>query len=153
MTTRAAAAAALAAKEHEQTPKKSQQVLDIQMPNVASIDCFGKNIHIRSQPNSREVSPAPVFNIFTPRARRYSASYSPLTTAANGATLCLTPRVSQLRQEECADLNSRVRKIGKLSATLGSRKMVWKIKTNSYNGTPELEIVLQTDRSYMSQRI
>ncbi|XP_016964530.1 uncharacterized protein LOC108034209 [Drosophila biarmipes] len=107
MTTRAAAAAALAAKEHEQTPKKSQPVLDIQMPNVTSIDCFGKNIHIRSQPNSREVSPAPVFNIFTPRARRYSASYSPLTTAANGATLCLTPRVSQLRQEECADLNSR----------------------------------------------
>ncbi|XP_017019658.1 serine-rich adhesin for platelets [Drosophila kikkawai] len=110
MTTRAAAAAALAAREHEQTPKKSQNhlpVLDIQMPNIASIDCFGKNIHIRSQPNSREVSPAPVFNIFTPRARRYSASYSPLTTAANGATLCLTPRVSQLRQEECADLNSR----------------------------------------------
>ncbi|EDV59188.1 uncharacterized protein LOC6543340 [Drosophila erecta] len=107
MTTRAAAAAALAAREHEQTPKKSQQVVDIQMPNAPSIDCFGKNIHIRSQPNSREVSPAPVFNIFTPRARRYSASYSPLTTAANGATLCLTPRVSQLRQEECADLNSR----------------------------------------------
>lgn len=107
MTTRAAAAAALAAKEHEQTPKKSQQVVDIQTPNAPSIDCFGKNIHIRSQPNSREVSPAPVFNIFTPRARRYSASYSPLTTAANGATLCLTPRVSQLRQEECADLNSR----------------------------------------------
>ncbi|KAH8298172.1 hypothetical protein KR018_010383 [Drosophila ironensis] len=107
MTTRAAAAAALAAKEHEQTPKKSQQnqplSADIQVP----LDCFGKNINIRSQPNSREVSPAPAFNIFTPRARRYSASYSPLTAGANGAALCLTPRVSQLRQEECADLNSR----------------------------------------------
>ncbi|KAH8412304.1 hypothetical protein KR009_001120 [Drosophila setifemur] len=120
MTTRSAAAAAQAAKENEMTPKKGQQqelhtqkqhphhqAVDLQMPNMPSNDCFGKNIHIRSQPNSREVSPAPVFNIFTPRARRYSASYSPLTTAANGATLCLTPRVSQLRQEECADLNSR----------------------------------------------
>ncbi|XP_017088978.2 uncharacterized protein [Drosophila bipectinata] len=104
MTTRAAAAAAAAAKEHEQTPKKNQQ----QQPQSTEYSqFFGKNIHIRSQPNSREVSPAPVFNIFTPRARRYSASYSPLTTGANGATLCLTPRVSQLRQEECADLNSR----------------------------------------------
>ncbi|XP_055920426.1 uncharacterized protein LOC129952030 [Eupeodes corollae] len=69
-----------------------------------------------SNPSSREVSPAPVFNIFAPRARRYSASYSPLgvaaaaAAAAGGATTPvprLTPRVSQLRQEECADLNSR----------------------------------------------
>ncbi|XP_030383799.1 rho GTPase-activating protein gacF [Scaptodrosophila lebanonensis] len=113
MTTRAAAAAAAAAKEHEQTPKKQQPVQHESSSglNVAAapIDYFGKNIHIRSQPSSREVSPAPMFNIFTPRTRRYSASYSPMTTTAgaNGATLCLTPRVSQLRQEECADLNSR----------------------------------------------
>ncbi|XP_062125290.1 uncharacterized protein LOC133838256 isoform X1 [Drosophila sulfurigaster albostrigata] len=139
MTTRAAAAAAAAAREHEhdehehehkhdhahrhaheQTPKKDQgQVLPSHRSNL-TIDCFGKNIHIRSQPNSREVSPAPMFNVFTPRARRYSASYSPALTAAGigggvmggaaggaASALCLTPRVSQLRQEECADLNSR----------------------------------------------
>ncbi|XP_034666749.1 flocculation protein FLO11 isoform X1 [Drosophila subobscura] len=114
MTTRAAAAAAAAAKEHEQTPKKNppqhQQQEHYASKCNSTIDYFGKSMHIRSQPNSREVSPAPVFNIFAPRARRYSASYSPMSTAngaANGAALCLTPRVSQLRQEECADLNSR----------------------------------------------
>jgi len=55
-----------------------------------------------------------MFNLFTPRARRYSASYSPALggaaaggAGAGGSALCLTPRVSQLRQEECADLNSR----------------------------------------------
>lgn len=54
-----------------------------------------------------------MFNLFTPRARRYSASYSPAlggaaaAAGAVGTALCLTPRVSQLRQEECADLNSR----------------------------------------------
>ncbi|KAH8377993.1 hypothetical protein KR093_008447 [Drosophila rubida] len=121
MTTRAAAAAAAAAREHdehahdhEQTPKKDAvqpQQLPMNRSNL-TIDCFGKNIHIRSQPNSREVSPAPMFNVFTPRARRYSASYSPAlgagcTIAGGTAALCLTPRVSQLRQEECADLNSR----------------------------------------------
>ncbi|KAM8716902.1 hypothetical protein ACLKA7_003727 [Drosophila subpalustris] len=117
MTTRAAAAAAAAAREHEQTPKKKEpqqhQQQQQQRCDASSsrIDCFGKNIHIRSQPNSREVSPAPMFNLFTPRARRYSASYSPGlgagAAAAGGSALCLTPRVSQLRQEECADLNSR----------------------------------------------
>jgi len=60
--------------------------------------------------------------------------------------VAVTPAALPLRPEV-------LRKIGKLSATLGSRKMVWKIKTNSYNGTPELEIVWQTDRSYISQRI
>ncbi|EDV99204.1 GH13160 [Drosophila grimshawi] len=122
MTTRAAAAAAAAARE--QTPKKLQQQQqrpEFSLSTAAGIDCFGKNIHIRSQPSSREVSPAPMFNLFTPRARRYSASYSPALggggggaggVGAGGATigqsaLCLTPRVSQLRQEECADLNSR----------------------------------------------
>lgn len=132
MTTRAAAAAAAAAREHEQTPKKNQQQQPQQHQQHAphhlrsdsccsssssslGLDYFGKNIHIRSQPNSREVSPAPMFNPFTPRARRYSASYSPAglggaaaaAAGAVGAALCLTPRVSQLRQEECADLNSR----------------------------------------------
>ncbi|XP_013101943.2 P2R1A-PPP2R2A-interacting phosphatase regulator 1 [Stomoxys calcitrans] len=75
----------------------------------------------RSQPTSREVSPAPVFNIFAPRGRRYSASYSPARGmgAAGGSSTsnagnngqssrCVTPRISQLRQEECVDgLNSR----------------------------------------------
>lgn len=72
-----------------------------------------------SNPPSREVSPAPVFNIFAPRARRYSASFSPMGVAAAAAAASgvaggaatpiprLTPRVNQLRQEECADLNSR----------------------------------------------
>ncbi|EDW77908.1 uncharacterized protein Dwil_GK24735 [Drosophila willistoni] len=130
MTTRSAAAAAIAAanaEQGEQTPKKQPQAKpqrhqDPYMLRMhsnpstsgstssgsgsSSLDCFGNNIHIRSQPNSREVSPAPMFNIFTPRARRYSASYSPLTPGAGGA-LCLGPRVSQLRQEECADVNSR----------------------------------------------
>lgn len=56
---------------------------------------------------SREVSPAPAFNIFS-RARRYSASFSPLSAngaASNGPRLSL--RVSQLRQEECESVNSR----------------------------------------------
>lgn len=57
-----------------------------------------------------------MFNIFAPRARRYSASYTPHgaagvvgnSTAVSGLPLCLTPRVSQLRQEECVDmLNTR----------------------------------------------
>lgn len=86
----------------------------------------------RSQPPSREVSPAPVFNIFAPRGRRYSASYSParggvgaascvgmstvnVTNAVGGSTgngsgqtsRCVTPRISQLRQEECVDGHAR----------------------------------------------
>ncbi|ALC39358.1 CG4497 [Drosophila busckii] len=116
MTTRAAAAAAAAAKQHEQTPTKQQQQSLSAQPELQrlsrNVDYFGKSIHIRSQPNSREVSPAPMFNPFMPRARRYSASYSPQLSGSNAggaanATLCITPRVSQLRQEECADLNSR----------------------------------------------
>lgn len=87
--------------------------------DVSTANNFGHNIHIgipRSNPSSREVSPAPVFNIFAPRARRYSASYTPHgaagvvgnSTAVSGLPLCLTPRVSQLRQEECVDmLNTR----------------------------------------------
>lgn len=50
----------------------------------------------------RDASPTP--NIFTPRARRYSTSFSPLAVTPGPR---LTPRVSQLRQEECADINSR----------------------------------------------
>lgn len=43
-------------------------------------------------------------NIFGTRSRRYSTSFSPLA----GGGPRLTPRVSQLRQEECADIsNSR----------------------------------------------
>jgi len=57
------------------------------------------------------VSPAAMFNIFAPSASRYSASYSLIGAAgfgaggaalpANGTALCLTPRVSKLREEEC----------------------------------------------------
>uniref|UniRef100_A0A034VMH0 Protein FAM122A n=1 Tax=Bactrocera dorsalis TaxID=27457 RepID=A0A034VMH0_BACDO len=134
MTTRAAAAAmamrnvgntanpvgvnnpkeALSTPIKHQTFNKREAVGD-----VSTVNNFGHNIHIgipRSNPSSREVSPAPVFNIFAPRARRYSASYTPHgaatvggnSTAVNGLPLCLTPRVSQLRQEECVDmLNTR----------------------------------------------
>lgn len=50
-------------------------------------------------------TPTPYFNVFG-RTRRYSTGFSPLATNP-GPSPRLTPRVSQLRQEECADLNSR----------------------------------------------
>ncbi|XP_059614439.1 P2R1A-PPP2R2A-interacting phosphatase regulator 1 [Phlebotomus argentipes] len=58
--------------------------------------------------SSRDISPSPAINIFA-RTRRYSASYSPLAGSAMspGGGPRLTPRVSQLRQEECVDMNSR----------------------------------------------
>lgn len=67
----------------------------------------------------RESPPTSFSNIFAPRVRRFSASFSPLAVISNGSSSpnrsgsCtpgprLTPRISQLRQEECADLsNSR----------------------------------------------
>lgn len=67
----------------------------------------------------RDPPPTSFSNIFTPRVRRFSASFSPLAVISNGSSSpsrsgsCtpgprLTPRISQLRQEECADLsNSR----------------------------------------------
>lgn len=54
----------------------------------------------------RDISPSPAINIFA-RTRRYSASYSPLAGSAMSPGPRLTPRVSQLRQEECIDVNSR----------------------------------------------
>lgn len=54
----------------------------------------------------RDASPTPTFNIFAPRARRYSTGFSPLATNP-GPLPRLTPRVSQLRQEECADVSIR----------------------------------------------
>lgn len=66
----------------------------------------------------RDPPPTSFSNIFT-RTRRFSASFSPLAVMSNGSSSpsrsgsCtpgprLTPRISQLRQEECADLsNSR----------------------------------------------
>lgn len=50
----------------------------------------------------RDVIQSPTPNIFSQRTRRYSTSCSPLTGGPR-----LTPRVSQLRQEECADINTR----------------------------------------------
>ncbi|XP_055837454.1 uncharacterized protein LOC129905857 [Episyrphus balteatus] len=107
---------------NNQTPKK-QQILPkhqfAQSIEKMTSTTATSTVPQISNPPSREVSPAPVFNIFAPRARRYSASFSPLGVAAAaaagggggaGATTPvprLTPRVSQLRQEECADLNSR----------------------------------------------
>ncbi|GAB0096759.1 uncharacterized protein DMENIID0001_123250 [Sergentomyia squamirostris] len=58
--------------------------------------------------SSMDISPSPAINIFA-RTRRYSASYSPLAGSAMSPSSGprLTPRVSQLRQEECIDINSR----------------------------------------------
>uniref|UniRef100_A0A182Q6Y1 Uncharacterized protein n=1 Tax=Anopheles farauti TaxID=69004 RepID=A0A182Q6Y1_9DIPT len=75
---------------------------------------------------SRESLPTSFSNIFAPRVRRFSASFSPLANISNGSASPsrngggagggggtaagprLTPRISQLRQEECADVsNSR----------------------------------------------
>ncbi|XP_055709058.1 PPP2R1A-PPP2R2A-interacting phosphatase regulator 1 isoform X2 [Phlebotomus papatasi] len=56
--------------------------------------------------SSRDISPSPAINIFA-RTRRYSASYSPLAGSTMSPGPRLTPRVSQLRQEECIDVNSR----------------------------------------------
>lgn len=72
-----------------------------------------------SATGSRESLPTSFSNIFTPRVRRFSASFSPLAVISNGSASPgrngsgtpgprLTPRISQLRQEECADVsNSR----------------------------------------------
>ncbi|XP_067623654.1 uncharacterized protein [Eurosta solidaginis] len=128
MTTRSAAAAMAmrnssgnsasvsAGRDGLLTPKKNQNFV-MRDGDISTGNNFSQSIHIgRSNPSSREVSPAPVYNIFAPRARRYSASYTPHgaagaagnVTSSSGLPLCLTPRVSQLRQEECVDmLNSR----------------------------------------------
>lgn len=105
---------------NNQTPKK--QIIPRQQRSIEKMtsSTTATSVPQISNPPSREVSPAPVFNIFAPRARRYSASFSPMGVAAAAAAVAagagsgtttpiprLTPRVSQLRQEECADLNSR----------------------------------------------
>uniref|UniRef100_A0A182J6F7 Uncharacterized protein n=1 Tax=Anopheles atroparvus TaxID=41427 RepID=A0A182J6F7_ANOAO len=64
-----------------------------------------------------ESLPTSFSNIFTPRVRRFSASFSPLAVISNGSASPgrngsgtpgprLTPRISQLRQEECADVTN-----------------------------------------------
>ncbi|XP_052866598.1 serine-rich adhesin for platelets [Anopheles cruzii] len=72
---------------------------------------------VSPQTGSRESLPTSFSNIFTPRVRRFSASFNPLAVISNGSASPgrsgtsgrrLTPRISQLRQEECADVsNSR----------------------------------------------
>ncbi|XP_058058072.1 uncharacterized protein LOC131209102 [Anopheles bellator] len=72
---------------------------------------------VSPQTGSRESLPTSFSNIFTPRVRRFSASFNPLAVISNGGASPgrsgtsgrrLTPRISQLRQEECADVsNSR----------------------------------------------
>ncbi|KFB42245.1 hypothetical protein ZHAS_00009941 [Anopheles sinensis] len=74
---------------------------------------------LQGSPNdgSRESLPTSFSNIFTPRVRRFSASFSPLAVISNGSASPsrngsgtpgprLTPRISQLRQEECADVTN-----------------------------------------------
>lgn len=70
----------------------------------------------------REMSPAPAFDMFGSRSRRYSASCSSNSPVGGGGAInnvqnnascnisngrCLTPRISQLRQEESLDINFR----------------------------------------------
>nr|XP_029729294.1 phosphatidylinositol 3-kinase 2-like isoform X1 [Aedes albopictus]XP_029729295.1 phosphatidylinositol 3-kinase 2-like isoform X1 [Aedes albopictus]XP_029729296.1 phosphatidylinositol 3-kinase 2-like isoform X1 [Aedes albopictus] len=78
------------------------------------------NLHTSGSIVHRDPPPTSFSNIFT-RTRRFSASFSPLAVMSNGGSSSpsrsgsctpggprLTPRISQLRQEECADLsNSR----------------------------------------------
>ncbi|KAK9743537.1 hypothetical protein QE152_g8513 [Popillia japonica] len=57
-----------------------------------------------STSNNREQNSFGLFGLGTqPRPRRFSASFSPLSGSPSGG-LRLTPRINQLRQEECADL-------------------------------------------------
>lgn len=55
-------------------------------------------------PNSPGCNRDNLPSIFIMRPRRHSASFSPLVGGCGGPRL--TPRVSQLRQEECADVSN-----------------------------------------------
>lgn len=85
---------------------------------IQSSSSSASNLHTSGSNIPRDPPPTSFSNIFT-RTRRFSASFSPLAVISNGSSSpsrsgsCtpgprLTPRISQLRQEECADLsNSR----------------------------------------------
>ncbi|XP_053694232.1 uncharacterized protein DDB_G0271670 [Sabethes cyaneus] len=96
--------------QHQPHSPQLQQLMT--NTTISNPQTAGTSIH-------RDGPPTSFSNIFTPRARRFSASFSPLAVISNGSSSpsrsgsCtpgprLTPRISQLRQEECADLsNSR----------------------------------------------
>ncbi|XP_022903171.1 P2R1A-PPP2R2A-interacting phosphatase regulator 1 [Onthophagus taurus] len=66
----------------------------------------GSNSMTASAPNNSNNRDQTSFSLFGPsntRPRRLSASSSPLT-GSSGGNLRLTPRINQIRQEECADL-------------------------------------------------
>lgn len=48
--------------------------------------------------------PVAIANVLTPRARRFSASFSNTGNSPTSSTAKVVPRVSQLRAEECPDL-------------------------------------------------
>ncbi|XP_058818575.1 uncharacterized protein DDB_G0271670 [Topomyia yanbarensis] len=97
---------------NQQQQQSPQQLHAMSSSSTSNLQTAGVLAH-------RDPPPTSFSNIFTPRARRFSASFSPLAVISNGSSSpsrsgsCtpgprLTPRISQLRQEECADLsNSR----------------------------------------------
>lgn len=90
-----------------QPPTTLQQVLYRCQGNTVFLDVI--NIFNSLFWNHFSKEPLPTLNIFSSRVRRYSASFSPLakSNASRLSQACIqTPRVSQLRQEECADISN-----------------------------------------------
>ncbi|KAL9706988.1 hypothetical protein quinque_010506 [Culex quinquefasciatus] len=101
-------------QQHQQ-----QNLANSQLHSMSSSSTSSLQAAAAAAAPPRESPPTSFSNIFAPRVRRFSASFSPLAVISNGSSSpvrsgsCtpgprLTPRISQLRQEECADLsNSR----------------------------------------------
>ncbi|XP_039448112.1 serine-rich adhesin for platelets [Culex pipiens pallens] len=101
-------------QQHQQ-----QNLANSQLHSMSSSSTSSLQAAAAAAAPHRESPPTSFSNIFAPRVRRFSASFSPLAVISNGSSSpvrsgsCtpgprLTPRISQLRQEECADLsNSR----------------------------------------------
>lgn len=108
-------------QQHGQQHHQQQNLANSQLPNMSSSSTSSLQTAASAAAAvpHRESPPTSFSNIFAPRVRRFSASFSPLAVISNGSSSpvrsgsCtpgprLTPRISQLRQEECADLsNSR----------------------------------------------
>lgn len=100
--------------QHGQQQHQQQTLSNSQLHSMSS----SSTSSLQAAPH-RDSPPTSFSNIFAPRVRRFSASFSPLAVISNGSSSpnrsgsCtpgprLTPRISQLRQEECADMsNSR----------------------------------------------
>uniref|UniRef100_A0A1Q3G0Z2 Uncharacterized protein n=1 Tax=Culex tarsalis TaxID=7177 RepID=A0A1Q3G0Z2_CULTA len=107
-------------QQHGQQHHQQQNLANSQLHSMSSSSTSSlQTAAAAASASHRESTPTSFSNIFTPRVRRFSASFSPLAVISNGSSSpvrsgsCtpgprLTPRISQLRQEECADLsNSR----------------------------------------------